>query len=113
MFYNKSDIVSGKPWNDHSFSYPKIIADSVSKQQAIRSPTSNMEFYQTNHHTATLNTGSDLKLAIQPSMASPAESLDSVGSLPISNMDNSNLRENMGGDEMSSIRYTPVYCCYL
>ena len=102
MFYNtQHNIEQSRTWD--IFNSDVNLLPNIDTSQHARLESSALSYFQGNQGVPTVEKASIMKIAIEQSHISPAGSLDSVGSLPISSLDNSN-GESIDDSEASCLR---------
>jgi len=84
MFYNVHSAPQTRTWDSYRLDLPNI----ESSQMSMLEPN-NLAYIKTKRNETTIEKRLEMKTAIEQSQVSPTESLDSVGSLPLSSIDNS------------------------
>ena len=87
MFHNIVTNTSINNWNNTYSSEIKDNLDSRSKAMRI---ISNLNYGETKKRQQTLEVSHKMKVTVKESQVSPTESLDSVGSLDLSSVDDTN-----------------------
>ena len=102
MFYNTHNIIQSRAWDIYEPDVNTLLPN-IDSIQHTRLESSTLAFFEGNQDVPTVEKSSIMKIAIEQSHISPAGSLDSVGSLPLSSIDNSN-GENIDDSEASCLR---------
>jgi hypothetical protein len=98
MFYNVHSASQTRTWDSYRLGLPNIESNQMSRLEQ-----NNLEYIKRKRNETTIEKGLEMKTAIEQSQISPTESLDSVGSLPLSSIDNSN-SETIDDNEAPNLR---------
>ena len=101
MYYNIQTLVPNRNWDTYQAGLPFV--SSIKPNQIENLVSQNSDLFKHKGYEPTIETGSINKTPIEQSQISPAGSLDSVESLQLSSITNSN-SELTNDSDLSNIR---------
>ena len=98
MFYNVHSSPQTRTWDSYRLGLP-----SIESNQMARLESNNLVYIKRKTNETTIEERLEMKTSIEQLQVSPTESLDSVGSLPLSSIDNSG-SESIDDNETPNLR---------